>query len=58
VIVREMPVSKLKVPLPKFSLHRQDDEDDIELLVMVQQEARVIVGSYTRMEHEAYIAGL
>jgi hypothetical protein len=53
-----MPVSKLKVPLPKFSLHRQDDEDDIELLVMVQQEARVIVGSYTRMEHEAYIAGL
>jgi hypothetical protein len=57
-IVGEMPVSKLKVPLPRFSLRRQDDEDDTELLARVQQEARVIMGSYTHTEHKACIAGL
>jgi hypothetical protein len=56
--VEETLVLKLKVPLPKFPYHRQDDEDDTELLVRVEQEARVIVCSYTRTEHEAYIVGL
>jgi hypothetical protein len=40
--VRETPVLKLKVPLPRFPFRHQDDEDDIELLARVEQEARVI----------------
>jgi hypothetical protein len=58
VKVRETLVSKLKVPLPRFPLRRKDDEYDTEFLARVEQEARVIVGSYTRMEHEACIFGL
>jgi hypothetical protein len=58
VKVGEMPVSKLKVLLPKISLRRQDDEDDTELLARVEQEARIIVDSYTCTEHKACIAGL
>jgi hypothetical protein len=56
--VGEMLVLKLKVPLPRFPLHRKNDEDDTEFLARVEQEARVIVGSYTCTEHEACIAGL
>jgi hypothetical protein len=52
------PVSKLKVPLPRFSLFREDGEDEACLLVRVEQEARNIVGSYTRAEHEACVSGL
>jgi hypothetical protein len=52
------PVSKLKFPLPRFPLSREDDEDDINFLVRVEQEARFIVGSYTCAEHEACIAVL
>jgi hypothetical protein len=48
-----MVVSKLKASLPRFPICREHDEDDIKFLVIVEQEARVIVGSYTRMEHEA-----
>jgi hypothetical protein len=58
VKVGETPVSKLKVPLPRFPLCRQDDEDDTELLARVEQEARVIVNSYMHTEHKACIAGL
>jgi hypothetical protein len=52
------PVSKLKVPLPKFVATRRDGEGDDELLVRVELEAKVIVGSYARPEHDACIAGL
>jgi hypothetical protein len=51
-------VSKLKVPLLNFPLHREDGEDDVQLLARVEQEARNIVGGYTRAEHEACIANL
>jgi hypothetical protein len=51
-------VSKLKVPLPRFPLSREDQEDDTSLLARVEQEARTIVGSYTRVEHEACVADL
>jgi hypothetical protein len=52
------PISKLKVPLPRFPLSHKDDEDDAGFLARVEQEARVIVGSYTSTEHEACIASL
>jgi hypothetical protein len=51
-------VSKLKVPLPRFPLSREDDEDDTHFVVRVEQEARNIVGGYTHMEHKACIASL
>jgi hypothetical protein len=52
------PISKLKVPLPRFPLSREDDVDDVMFMARVEQEAIVIVGSYTRTEHKACIAGL
>jgi hypothetical protein len=52
------PISKLKVPLPRFLLSHEDDVDGVKFLARVEQEARVIVGSYTRTEHKACIAGL
>jgi hypothetical protein len=52
------PVSKLKVPLPGFTLCHKDDEDYIKFLVRVEQEAKVIVGSYMCTEHEACMAHL
>jgi hypothetical protein len=58
VKVNLTPISKLKVPLPRFSLSREDDEDDVKFLAWVEQEARVIVGSYMCMEHDTCIAGL
>jgi hypothetical protein len=47
------PVSKLKVPLPRFVVAREDDEDHTKFLARVEKEARVLVGSYTCLEHEA-----
>jgi hypothetical protein len=52
------PVSKLKVPPPRFPLSCEDEEDNTSFLARVEQEARTIVGSYMRAEHEACIAGL
>jgi hypothetical protein len=52
------PVSQLKVPLPNFPLSCEDGEDDVQLLVRVEQEARNIMGDYTRAEHKACIASL
>jgi hypothetical protein len=52
------PVSKLKVHLLRVPLSHEDEEDDTHFLARVEQEARNIVGSYTRMEHEACIASL
>jgi hypothetical protein len=47
------PVSKLKVPLPRFAVASEGDEDDIKLLARVETEAMVIVGSYTCPKHKA-----
>jgi hypothetical protein len=47
------PVLKLKVPLPRFAVTREDDEVDAKFLARVEKEARVFVGSYTCLEHEA-----
>jgi hypothetical protein len=52
------PVSQLKVPLPNFPLSHEDGEDDVQLLARVKQEARNIMGGYTRSEHEGYVASL
>jgi hypothetical protein len=51
-------VSKLKVPLPKFVAAHRDGEDDAEFLARVELQAKVIVGSYAHLEHNACIAGL
>jgi hypothetical protein len=48
------PVLKLKVSLPRFTVAREGDEDDANFFARVEKEARVLVGSYTRPEHEAY----
>jgi hypothetical protein len=50
--------SQLKVRLPHFPLSREDEEDDAQLLATVEQEARNILGGYTRAEHEACVASL
>jgi hypothetical protein len=42
-------VSKLKVPLSRFAVAR---EDDAKFLARVEKEARVLVGSYTHPEHK------
>jgi hypothetical protein len=44
--------------LPNFPLHREDGEDDVQFLARVEQEARNIMGGYTRAEHEACNASL
>jgi hypothetical protein len=53
VAMRTTSVSKLKVPLPKFTtIHK----DDIQFLVRVELEAEGIVGSYTKPKHDACLA--
>jgi hypothetical protein len=52
------PVSQLKVPLPRFPVSCEDEEGDAHFLVRVEQEARNIMGSYTRVEHEACLVSL
>jgi hypothetical protein len=52
------PVSRLKIPLPNFRLRHEGEKDDVRFLVRVEQEARNIVGSYTRTEHEAYLISI
>jgi hypothetical protein len=44
--------------LPNFPLLNEDGEDDVQLLARVEQEARNIVGGYTRAEHEACVGSL
>jgi hypothetical protein len=50
------PVSRLKLPLPKFEVVRKDDKDDIQFLDRVELDAEGVVGSYTRQEHDSCIA--
>jgi hypothetical protein len=47
-------VLKLKVSLPRFAVAREGDEDDANFFARIEKEARVLVGSYTHPEHEAY----
>jgi hypothetical protein len=57
VATRMTPVSKLKVPLPKFAAVRKDDnKDDVKFLERVELEAKGIVGSHTKAEHDACLA--
>jgi hypothetical protein len=57
VAMRTTLVSKLKVPLPKFTaVRKDDDEDDVQFLARVELEAEGIVGSYTKPEHDACLA--
>jgi hypothetical protein len=58
VSVGVTPVSKVETPLPNFVASCKDDEDDIKFLARVELDAKVIVGSYTRLEHNFYIAWL
>jgi hypothetical protein len=52
------PVSKLRMPLPKFVDVRKDDEDNVEFLARVELEAKGIVRSYTHPEHDSCITNL
>jgi hypothetical protein len=51
------PVSRLKLPLPKFHAMRMHDEDDVQFLARVELEAEGIVGIYTCPEHDVCMAG-
>jgi hypothetical protein len=53
-----IPVSKLKMPLPKFVAAHKYDEDDVQFLVRIELDAKGIMGSYTRVEHDTCIIGL
>jgi hypothetical protein len=53
------PVSKLKVPLPKFTaVCRDGNEDEVQFLARVELEVEDIVGSYRKPEHDACLAHL
>jgi hypothetical protein len=52
------PVSKLRVPLPRFVAIHKDDKDDMKFLVGVELETEGILGSYTRPEHDVCITNL
>jgi hypothetical protein len=52
------PVSRLKLPLPKFVVIKKDDEDDVQFLARVELDFEGVVGSYTYLEHNACVASL
>jgi hypothetical protein len=52
------PVKRLKLALPNFRVVHKDDKGDIQFLAMVEFEAQSVVGSYTRLEHDACMASL
>jgi hypothetical protein len=52
------PVSRLKIPLPNFPLRCEGEKDGVRFPTRVEQEARNIVGAYTRAEHEASLASI
>jgi hypothetical protein len=57
VATRMTSVSKLKVSLPKFTVVRKDNnEDDVQFLARVELEVEGIVGSYTKVEHDVFLA--
>jgi hypothetical protein len=49
------PVSRLKLPLPKFCTARKDD---VQFLVRVELEAEGVVVSYTHLKHDICMASL
>jgi hypothetical protein len=51
-------VSQLKIPLLNFPLRREGEKDDVRFLARVEQEARNIVGGYTRTEHKACLTNI
>jgi hypothetical protein len=48
----------LNIPLPNFPLCHEGEKDDVRFLARVEQEARNIVGSYMRAEHEAFLTSI
>jgi hypothetical protein len=58
VAISVTPISKLKMPLPKFVAAHKDDEDDVKFLARIELDAEGIMGSYTSPEHDACITGL
>jgi hypothetical protein len=58
VVAGVTPVSKLKMPPPKFVAACKHDEDDIYFLVRIELDTEGIVASYTRVEHNACITSL
>jgi hypothetical protein len=58
VVAGVTPVSKLKMPPPKFMAACKHDEDDIYFLVRIELDTEGIVASYTRVEHNACITSL
>jgi hypothetical protein len=58
VVVGVTPVTKFKMPMPEFLAARKDDEDDVKFLVGIELDAKGIVGSYTRSEHDTCITSL
>jgi hypothetical protein len=49
------PASRLRVPLPKYEAVHKDDEDNVQFLARVELEAEGIMGSCTRLEHDACV---
>jgi hypothetical protein len=52
------PVSKVKMPLPKFVAAHRDNEDDVQFLARIELYIKGIMGSYTSLEHDACIMNL
>jgi hypothetical protein len=52
------PVSKLRVPLPKFVAVHKNNVGDVQFLAWVEPEAEGIVGSYSCPEHDVCVANL
>jgi hypothetical protein len=51
-------VSWLKIPLPNFPLCHEGEKDGVRFLARVEQEARNIVGGYTRAEYKACLTSI
>jgi hypothetical protein len=52
------PVSRVKLPLPKFCTVRSNAEDDVQFLARVELEAKSVVAGYSHPEHDACVASL
>jgi hypothetical protein len=56
IVDREMPVSKLHLPLPEFPIAMLPNETNDHFCVRVELVAVNIMGSYARGEHDVCIA--
>jgi hypothetical protein len=51
-------VSRVKLSLPKFWAVCINDEDAVQFFARVELEVEIVVGGYSRQEHDAYVASL